>query len=104
MNLVQASRINPAISAYNQIYGIFDFNPTPLAILGMRVCVHDRSLINGSWADKGIEGFYVGPAPNHYKNYTYYMPKTRAFQTSDNVEFSHMIATCQKHPAPIGLL
>ena len=54
----------------------------------MRVCVHDRPVINGSWVDKGTEGFYVGPAPNHYINYTCYMPKTRAFCSSDTVEFS----------------
>ena len=53
----------------------------------MQVCVHDQPAVNGSWDDKDTEGFYVGPAPNHYRNYTCYMPITRAFRTFDTVEF-----------------
>ena len=48
VNLVRPSRINPAISAYTQIHGLFDFNRTPLAPPGCRVVVHDRPMERGS--------------------------------------------------------
>ena len=31
LNMLRPSRINPAKSAYNEIWGNFDFNKTPLA-------------------------------------------------------------------------
>ena len=71
--------INPAISAYNQIHGIFDFNAKPLSIPGIKVCVHDRPAINGSWANKGTEAFYVNRAPNHYCNIVCWVPSTDSF-------------------------
>ena len=69
MNLVRPSRINPAISAYNQVHGIFDFNKTPIALPGCKVLIHDRPDVRGSWDDKGTEGFYIGPAMKHYRNF-----------------------------------
>merc|ERR1711884_347001 len=87
LNLIQPSCINPAISAYNQIHGIFDFNATPLSIPGIKVCVHDRPAINGSWADKGTKAFYINRAPNHYRKIVCWVPSTNAFCTSDTVEY-----------------
>lgn len=48
MNLMRPSRINPAISAYNQVHGIFDFNKTPLAPPGYKILIHDRPDNRGS--------------------------------------------------------
>ena len=87
LNLIQPPCINPAISAYNQIHEIFDFNATPLLIPGIKVCVHDRLAINGSLADKGTEAFYLDHAPNHYQNVVCWVPSTNTFCTSDNVEY-----------------
>ena len=39
LNLLRRSQINPKLSAYNQIYGLFDFNSTPLAPLGTKVSI-----------------------------------------------------------------
>ena len=36
LNLLRASRINPGLSAYAQIFGNFDFNHTPIAPPGLR--------------------------------------------------------------------
>ena len=37
LNLLRPSRINPKISAYTHIHGVFDFNKTPLALVGCKV-------------------------------------------------------------------
>ena len=87
LNLIQLSCINPAISAYNQIHGIFDFNATPLSIPGIKVCVHDRPTINRLWADKDTKAFYIDCAPNHYQNVVCWVPSTNMFCTSDTVEY-----------------
>ena len=41
LNMLQRSRINPKLSAYTQIFGLFDYNKTPLAPLGTKAFVHE---------------------------------------------------------------
>ena len=41
LNLLRTSRINPRLSAEEQLNGIFDFNRTPIGPLGTRVVVHE---------------------------------------------------------------
>ena len=43
LNFLRRSRINPKLSAYNQIYGLFDFNSTPLAPLGTKFIVYEKN-------------------------------------------------------------
>ena len=40
INLLRNSHLNPNLSAYAYIYGIFNFNATPLAPPGTKVVVH----------------------------------------------------------------
>ena len=40
--MLRGSRINPKKSAYNEIWGNFDFNKTPLAPPGCLVVAHER--------------------------------------------------------------
>ena len=87
MNLMRPSHINPAISAYNQVHGIYDFNKHPLAPPGCKILIHDRPDHRASWDDKGTEGFYIGPALEHYRNYRCYINGTNSIRTSDTVEF-----------------
>ena len=41
LNLLRGSRINPKLSAYAQVFGMYDYNRTPIAPLGTRVLVHE---------------------------------------------------------------
>lgn len=87
MNLMRPSRINPLISAYTQIHGEFDYNKTPIAPVGCKVLVHDRTNERASWDNHGSPGFYIDRAPQHYRNYTCYMQKTKQNRISNTVEF-----------------
>ena len=42
LNLMRASRINPKLSAYEQLEGSFDFNATPLVPPGTMVIMHEK--------------------------------------------------------------
>jgi hypothetical protein len=88
LNMCRPSRINPKLSAYQQVWGNFDFNKTPLAPLGCKVVVHERAMERGAWACHGIVGYYIGPAMKHYRNYNSYIPETRGIQTTNTIEFS----------------
>ena len=90
-NLVRVSCINPAISAYTQVHGIFDYNETPMALAGKKVVVFDNT--KSSWGNDCVDGFYVGPAPGHYQNYTSYTRKTKALRHNDSIRWFPHIGT-----------
>ena len=68
LNMLRPSKLNPKISAYMQLHGIFDFNKTPIAPAGCKIIIHDRTNERPAWANHGSRGFYVGPAFHHYRN------------------------------------
>ena len=87
LNLLRPSRINPHLSAYALLNGTHDFNATPLAPPGTKVLVHETRDQRRTWAPKGTDGWYLGPAPEHYRCYRVYIPATRAERTAKTVEF-----------------
>jgi hypothetical protein len=89
LNMLRCLRINPKLSVYTQIFGVFDYNRTPLAPIGTRTVVHQRTTQQGhtTFADHGVIGWSIGPAMNHYRHWTFYIPKTRDTRVSDTVVF-----------------
>ena len=87
LNLLRSSRTNPKISAYTFLFGEFDFRSTPLAPPGTKLIAHIKPQQRGSWDLHGVQGFYTGPALNHYRCITCYFPKTRQVRICDTVKF-----------------
>ena len=85
LNLLRGSRMNPKLSAYEQVFGAFDFNRTPITPPGIKVLVHIKPDKRAKWTPHAIRGFYVGSALEHNRNYRTYIPKTRKERTSDTV-------------------
>jgi hypothetical protein len=86
LNLMQASRINPNILAYKALNGPYDWNKYPLAPLGCKAVIYKDGDNRGSWASRGIDGWYLGPSKNHYQCTLYYIPETRAYCLSGLTE------------------
>ena len=87
LNLLRPSRANPNISAYQFLFGHFDFKSTPLAPPGIKIVAHSKPATRGSWELQGENGFYVGPALMHYRCIKCYFPKHRSERVCDTVEF-----------------
>jgi hypothetical protein len=87
LNLLRTSRINPKLSAYAQLNGAFDFNATPMAPPGTRVLFHEKPNVRGSWAPHGEDGWYVGPAQQHYRCFTVHITSTNSERIGDTVDF-----------------
>ncbi len=66
LNMLCFSLCNPKISANQEVYGAFDFNKRPLAPLGTKALMYDDPTSRASWAPHATDGYYIGPAPNHY--------------------------------------
>ena len=77
LNMLRTSRMNPNLSAHEQLHGMHDFNATPLAPPGSKCIAHEKSSQCGTWAPHGQHGWYIGPAPKHYRCYQIYIPKTQ---------------------------
>ena len=85
LNLLRNSRVNPSLSAWAYLFGNHDFNKVPLAPPGTKVLVHTKAAERASWEYHGKEGFYVGPAPKHYRCVSCWMTKSHAPRTTDTV-------------------
>ena len=83
LNMLRRCRRDSSISAYEALYGIFDFNKTPLAPIGTKALIYEGPDTRASWAPHGIDGYYVGPAKKHYRNLRFWIPTTRRYRISD---------------------
>jgi hypothetical protein len=87
LNMLRTSRINPKLSAATQIFGQYDFNRAPMATPGTRIIAHETPNRRSTWAPHGLDGWYLGPALEHYRCYTVYITKTRGNRIVETVDF-----------------
>ena len=66
LNLQRPSRINPNLSAEVLLNGAFDYNKTMLAPPDTKVLLHETPEKRGTWEPHGVDGWYIGAAPEHY--------------------------------------
>ena len=86
LNLMQASHINPNMSAYEAIWGPYDWNCFPLAPLGCKAVIYESPDALGSWGSRGTNAWYLSPLVDHYQCNHYFIPKTRVYQISGSAE------------------
>lgn len=67
LNLLRGSRMNSKLSAWEQLHGAFDFKRTPIAPPGIRVLVHNKPGVRGTWSPHALDGWYLGPALDSYR-------------------------------------
>ena len=87
-------RIYPTLFPYAHRFGNFDFNKIPLAPLGIRLVIHAKPNKRDSWSFHGEDGWYIGPAMDHYRCITCYIPSTFKTRLTDT-------ATLIPHNIPI---
>jgi hypothetical protein len=81
LNFLRASRRQPKLSAYACLNRPFDFNKTPLVPPRTRVINHITPDQRSNMAPHGVDGWYVGPSPEHYRCHKCYLPS--AHRTRD---------------------
>ena len=67
LNFFRPSSLNPRLLEEAQLNGAFDFNRTPLAPPGTQVIVHETPDNRHTWSPHGVDGWYFGPDPDHYR-------------------------------------
>lgn len=85
-NILHPWTLNPKLSAYEGFHGHqYDFNAHPIAPVGTHVVVYETPSIRQSWAAHGLDGFYLGPAIDHYRSYNVFVVDTRSNRVSDTL-------------------
>jgi hypothetical protein len=84
---LRTSRINPKLSAATHIYSQYYFNRAPMAPPGTRIIAHETPNRRRTWAPHGQDGWYIGPALEHYRCYTVYITNTSGERIVETVEF-----------------
>ena len=69
------SRFNQSSSAWTYLFGNHDFNRVPLVPPGTKFLIHSKPNERASCKYHGKEGYYVGPAKQHYRCITCWMNK-----------------------------
>jgi hypothetical protein len=87
LNCLHPYEYDPSLSAYKGLIGEpFDFLRHPIApAAGCKVLTWDSPDTRGTWADHGVEGIYVGPAPDHFHGYRIWVPQHSALRISGAV-------------------
>jgi hypothetical protein len=67
LNMLRTSRINPKLSAATHIFGQYEFNRAPMAPPGTRIIANDTPSRRRTWAPHVQDGWYIGPALEHYR-------------------------------------
>ena len=66
LNLLRASNTKPHVSAWEHLFGPYNFDATPMGPAGSRVLIHAKASTRRSWDFRCQDGFYIGPALQHY--------------------------------------
>jgi hypothetical protein len=86
INHLRECKSNPAVSAYEGMFNKkYDFDAHPIAPVGIKVIVHDKPDNRASWDPHGVEGFYLGPALDHYRCWRAWIKSTRSVRVSDTM-------------------
>jgi hypothetical protein len=87
LNMLRKSRINHKLSAATYIFGQYDFNRASIAPPGTRIIEHETPSRTRTWDPHGQDGWYIGPALEHYRCYSVYITKTRGDRIVETVDF-----------------
>ena len=102
LNMIRASRLHPTLSIYHQLHKQFNFNTTPMVPLDTKIIIHEKLKKWSSWDPHDEDGWYTGPAINHYRCYHYYCISTATPRYADIVEF-FSTAVQMPHPSSIEI-
>ena len=87
INMLRQYWLNLGLSAYEQVYGIHNFEWTPLEPLVCKVKVHEKTHKRLTYAIHSVDGWYLGPEVHNYRCYTFYNIGTGGENTPYKIYF-----------------
>ena len=87
LNMLRQCRTNTKLSAYEALEGMYNFDSTPMGPIGCRVIAHETPDQRKTWAPHAIDGFYLGPATEHYRCHRIYVPQSKSERIVETIQF-----------------
>jgi hypothetical protein len=77
---------DPTINAWTGMHNApYDHLANPMSIFGIRCVVQEKSHLRPTWGPHGKDGFYLGPALQHYRCWRIHVTDTKSTRISDTV-------------------
>eukprot|EP00804_Cyclotella_cryptica_P001915 CCRYP_007354-RB/>CCRYP_007354-RB protein AED:0.32 eAED:0.31 QI:82/0/0/1/0/0/5/0/565 len=83
LDLLHASCCNPTLSAWEDLFGPFNFDATPMGPAGCCVLIHSKATTRRSWDYRSHEALH------HYRCYRVLNKESRAVAITDAIKFRH---------------
>ena len=93
LNLLRQATLVPHFSAWKYFHDPYNYNVTPIKLLGCHVLIHTNPNNRKSWKFCSCKGLNVGPAFHHYRCYHIVYQETKATLYFDTVDFCHYYIT-----------
>ena len=91
--MLHKSRVDPARSSFQVLYGNHDYNTNPFAPLGMEVELHKMPSKMPAWGTHTKKGYYIGNSWEHYRCHEVWVQETRNVRVGQTVFFKHNCLT-----------
>ena len=86
LNIMQQLNATPTVSAYAHLSGPFDYNKMPLAPMGCKVQIHEKTDKRGTWSYHSVDGWYLATSPEHYRVHNCYVKTTQAERLTNTIQ------------------
>ena len=80
--MLRTSIIHPQLSAFHVLEGQHDFNKVPFGPPGKRATIFNPPEMRGSFGPRAVDGWYIGPAWDHYRSMNFQIPSTGGYRTA----------------------
>lgn len=88
LNILRLSPSPDFPSAWNALFGHYNFDATPMGPAESKVLVHSKPTLRRLWDFRCHNGYYIGPTLEHY-HYKIINKTSRAIVISDVIKFRH---------------
>ena len=89
LNLLRQSNATLTASAYAHLAGPFNYNKMPLAPMGCKVQIHEKTDKRGTWLYHSVDGWYLATSPKHNRVHNCDVKTTQAERLTDTIQFQH---------------
>ena len=87
LNILRPCLVTKNMSAWDFMCGEWDYSKLPLGPAGTKVLVYENPQQRGTFADNGVEGFYLGTSTDHYRCHRVWISSTHDIRISDTLSW-----------------
>ncbi|KAL7531195.1 hypothetical protein ACHAXR_003897, partial [Thalassiosira sp. AJA248-18] len=92
LNMMRPCTLNPLLSAFEAMEGMYSFDATPMAPIGTEMLMHLKPIRRHTWDYHAVKAWYFAPALKHYRVVKGVL-ESGAVRLTDTWKFKHHALT-----------